>query len=111
MILIDAQLSPMLAAWITQEFGIEAHAVREFHLQESDDLAVFHFARGQQAIVVTKDGDFVRLLEESGPPPHVIWLTCGNTSNAHVKQILAARLRDALQLIAGGEPLVEISGE
>lgn len=34
---IDAQLSPALATWLTNEFGIEAKAVRELGLRDATD--------------------------------------------------------------------------
>jgi len=37
-----------------------------------------------------------------------IWIRCGNTSNARLREILTATLRDALELLGGGEPLIEI---
>lgn len=37
------------------------------------------------------------------------WLTCGNTSEAALRQILARHLETALSLPAHGEDLVEIS--
>lgn len=60
--------------------------------------------------MVTKDADFVRLLEVRGAPPAVLWLTFGNTSAANLKTIFEARLEPALRLLADGEPLVEIAG-
>ena len=57
---------------------------------------------------MTKDIDFVRLLEEFGPPPQIIWITCGNTSNANLKRILVTELIVALALLKRGEPFVEI---
>jgi predicted nuclease of predicted toxin-antitoxin system len=36
---------------------------------------------------MTKDGDFVDLLDQHGAPPQVILVTCGNTSNARLRQI------------------------
>jgi predicted nuclease of predicted toxin-antitoxin system len=58
---------------------------------------------------MTKDSDFVRLLEVNGPPPKVIWLTCGNTSNDRLEEIPADTLEKALGLLQSGEQLVEIS--
>ena len=46
-------------------------------------------ARNAQAIIVTKDIDFLRLLERHGPPPQILWLTCGNTSNERLVEILS----------------------
>jgi predicted nuclease of predicted toxin-antitoxin system len=44
-----------------------------------------------------------------GPPPQVLWVTLGNTSNAAMKGVLSRTLSRALDLLAGGEPLVEIT--
>ena len=57
---------------------------------------------------MTKDADFVTLLESKGPPPQVIWITCGNTTNRNLRRILEGTLRDAIELLSRGEPLVEI---
>jgi predicted nuclease of predicted toxin-antitoxin system len=85
---IDAQISPAIAAWLSESFALSAHAVRDLGMREATDRAIFLAARSASVVVMTKDGDFIRLLEEFGPPPQVIWLTCGNTSNARLKQIL-----------------------
>jgi predicted nuclease of predicted toxin-antitoxin system len=44
-----------------------------------------------------------------GPPPTIIWLTCGNTSNTRLREVLTPRLARAPQLIEQGDSLVEIS--
>lgn len=105
---VDAQLSPAIAAWLTENYALIAHAVRDLGLCEAADRAIFLAARSASVVVMTKDSDFVRLLEELGPPPQVIWLTCGNTSNARLRQILSGALPQALSLLESGEPLVEI---
>jgi predicted nuclease of predicted toxin-antitoxin system len=58
---------------------------------------------------MTKDSDFVLLLDTLGAPPQVIWVTCGNTSNARLKEILMNTLSKALALLESGEELVEIN--
>ena len=57
---------------------------------------------------MTKDEDFVRLVERNSPPPQVIWVTAGNMSNAHFKSLLLKTFPDAMSLIASGEAVVEI---
>lgn len=37
-----------------------------------------------------------------------IWLTCGNTSNSRLRDILSKTLPQALELLASGEKIVEI---
>lgn len=58
---------------------------------------------------MTKDADFVRLLADLGPPPQIIWITCGNTSNAHLKRLLKSALPRVMEMLSSGEALVEIS--
>jgi predicted nuclease of predicted toxin-antitoxin system len=107
---VDAQLSPAIAAWIRRTFaGIEASSVRALGLRDAKDREIFEAARTAEAVLVTKDADFLRLLELEGPPPQVIWITCGNTSNERLRSVLAAALPRALDLLGRGEPLVEIS--
>jgi predicted nuclease of predicted toxin-antitoxin system len=106
---IDAQLSPSIAAWITENFEIEALALRDLGLRDSEDEEIFEAAKNQNAVVMTKDSDFVSLLDRLGSPPKIIWLTCGNTSNSNLKNILNSTLQDAINLLQEGETIVEIS--
>jgi predicted nuclease of predicted toxin-antitoxin system len=105
---VDAQLSPAIAAWISVNFSVPAVALRDLGLRDATDRAIFFAARSASAILLTKDSDFLRLLDELGAPPKVIWLTCGNTSNARLRQILTDTLPQALLLLQT-EQLVEIN--
>ncbi len=105
---VDAQLSPRTARWIADNFPIAAAPLRDLGLRDVGDEEIFAAARSADAIVLTKDSDFVRLLEQQGSPPKVLWLTCGNTSEAALQKILALHLTTALGLLAGGDDLVEI---
>lgn len=106
---VDAQLSPRLCPWVRREFQVEAVHVRTLGLRESEDREIFDAARRAKVVVLTKDEDFVALVERFGKPPQVIWLTCGNVSNARIKKVLTASLADALAMIRKGEPVVEIT--
>lgn len=106
---VDAQLSPSLAEWLEATFNVEATAVRDLGLRDAEDETIFYRARAVAAVVLTKDIDFVLLLERLGPPPQVIWLTCGNTSNRSLCDLLQKHFSSAKSLLQDGEPLVEIS--
>jgi predicted nuclease of predicted toxin-antitoxin system len=108
---LDAQLSPLLAAWLRWKFELNALPLREIGLRDAEDEEIFQAARAAAVVVVTKDADFLRLLERQGPPPQILWLTCGNTSNERLQQVLLPTLPDALALLAAGEPLVEIGDQ
>ena len=58
---------------------------------------------------MTKDSDFVEMLQRLGPPPKVLWVTCGNTSNARLREILTRQLPAAVARFEAGESLVEIT--
>src|SRR5437870_10186521 len=105
---LDAQLPPSVAAWITATFGIEARAVRDLGLRDAKDPPIFQAARAADAVVMTKDSDFVEMLQRLGPPPKVLWVTCGNTSNARLRDILSRALPAALARLESGESFVEI---
>lgn len=98
----------MLAQWLRQEFQLNALPLRELGLRDASDRDIYESARAAGAIVMTKDLDFIRLLEQHGPPPQILWITCGNTSNFRMKQILSKTLNDALGLLLAGDALVEI---
>ncbi len=107
---VNAQLPPAIAHWIAETFAVEAVAVRELNLRDATDPEIFAAARNEAAIVMTKDSDFVELVNARGTPPQVIWLTCGNTTNARLREILAKALPQAIKLLEAGEEIVEISG-
>jgi predicted nuclease of predicted toxin-antitoxin system len=105
---VNAQLSPAIANWIAKTFAVEAVAVRDLGLRDATDKEIFTAARDAAVIVMTKDSDFVDLVNARGAPPQVIWVTCGNTSNAVLREILSKTLPQALVLLASGEKVVEI---
>jgi predicted nuclease of predicted toxin-antitoxin system len=108
---VDAHLSPAIATWISSTFGVTALALRDIGLRDAEDPEIFEAAKAQGVIFMTKDSDFVDLVDRLGSPPQIIWLTCGNTSNARLQEILSVTLLEALELLRSGEALVEISGD
>ena len=78
---IDAQLPPTLAEWIRKNFGLLAFALRDLGLRDARDSEIFAAARIENAIIMTKDSDFVDLVCRLGSPPKILWLTCGNVTN------------------------------
>lgn len=108
---IDAQISPSIAVWISEHFQVEAKSLRYLGLIEALDPDIFMKARENKAILMSKDSDFQDLLDQYGPPPQIIWVTCGNTSNTRLREILKKSLKQAILLLKKGEPLVEITDE
>lgn len=108
MIWIDAQFPPQIAQWINDTFHLPCKAIRDLGLRDADDKTIFLEAKKAGAIIVTKDSDFIHLIKSLNPPPKVIWLTCGNTSNQKLKEMLAKHLLNALEILKN-ESIIEIA--
>ncbi|HEV3271566.1 MAG TPA: DUF5615 family PIN-like protein [Candidatus Methylacidiphilales bacterium] len=106
---VDAHLSPAIARWISDNFPFQAIPLRDLGMRSTKDYAIFMAARSAQAVILTKDSDFIELLASQGAPPKVIWLTCGNTSNERLQTILHLTLTQAIHRLKTGDDLVEIT--
>jgi predicted nuclease of predicted toxin-antitoxin system len=105
---IDAHISPGVAAWINENFDFETFSLRGIGLRDADDIEIFQRARAEDVVFITKDSDFVDLVEVRGAPPKVILLRCGNTTNQRLREIFAAHLSEAIARFDEGEIVVEI---
>jgi predicted nuclease of predicted toxin-antitoxin system len=106
---IDAQLPPALARWLRDWGESQALHVEDLGLLRAEDAEIFERARQVEAVVVTKDSDFVKIQERRGPPPRVVWITCGNRSNRDLKDLILRTWPRAKDLLASGEVLIEIN--
>jgi predicted nuclease of predicted toxin-antitoxin system len=104
--LVDAQLPPALAAWIRQR-GHEAQAVRELGLRDAEDEEIWTRAIELDAIIVTKDADFV-LIAATVPGTQVLWIRMGNTSNAHLLNRFELHWDGLLDHLASGSRVIEL---
>jgi predicted nuclease of predicted toxin-antitoxin system len=107
---VDAQLSPAIARCLQDELGTDACALRDIGLRDAEDGVIFQAERSAAAVVMTKDSDFVSLVERYGPPPQIVWVRCGNTSNSNLRAVLLKTWADAVRHLANGDALVEIRG-
>ncbi|QQR88184.1 MAG: DUF5615 family PIN-like protein [Flavobacteriales bacterium] len=105
---LDAQLSPVLANWIRATFNETCFPIRDLGELNMADETLFLRAKKEADLLITKDVDLVHLLHRHGPPPKVVWLRMGNTSNARLKQVFTQRWSDIMALTGANEPLVEL---
>jgi predicted nuclease of predicted toxin-antitoxin system len=106
---VDAQLPPALAGWLRDLGESRAVHVEDLGLLSAEDPEIYEKAREADAIVITKDSDFVQIQERRGPPPRVLWITCGNRNNRFLKDLIVRSWPRVRVLFAGGEILVEIN--
>lgn len=93
----------------TSDSESKPYSVRRLGYRDASDEAIFAAAREADAVVMTKDRDFLNLLDLHGPPPRVVWITMGNTSNAHMRTVLDRVFGQALVSLREGESIVEIT--
>ena len=105
---VDAQLPPLLAAWLSEQFHVEAIALRTLGLRDATDAAIFQQAQQQGIVIISKDSDFVELVSRYGPPPQLIWVTCGNVTNRQLQIVFNKTFAESLELLAAGQVMVEI---
>lgn len=78
-------------------------------LLETPDAEIFMRARAQGCVVITKDEDFVRLLDQHGPPPQVVWVTVGNVRNAMLLALFERVWDEVCRQLDANEALVEVA--
>jgi predicted nuclease of predicted toxin-antitoxin system len=92
-LLFDENLSFRLVGSVSRLFPNSRH-VRDVGLAQSDDRAIWEYARTQGLTIVTLDSDFHERSLLVGWPPKVIWLRIGNTATVSVESLLRRRAGD-----------------
>ena len=105
---IDAQLPPLLAEWMSAQFNVEAFSLRTLGLRDASDAVIFQAAQQQGIVIISKDSDFVELVSRYGPPPQLIWVTCGNVTNRQLQIVFNKTFSASLELLPTGQVMVEI---
>ena len=100
-----------MSNWLTDTFTLEATSLRELNLRDAQDLEIFEAARLADAVILTKDSDFIDLVCRLGTPPQILWLTCGNVTNRNLRKLLSVTLYSALEKLKQGEMIVEIGNK
>ena len=87
MFLIDNNISPKLVTRLSAYFPNMAHVV-DFGLDDVNDYIVWSFALNNNYTILTKDTDFVAILNMRGFPPKVVRLNCGNVTTREIEAIM-----------------------
>ncbi len=107
--LVDAQLPPALARAIVAE-GHEAVHVCDVDLAAASDYAVWDEAVLRDAVVITKDEDFILIGHarnlEAAPP--VVWIRIGNCSKKVLLEAFIPILPTIVQMVDAGEMVIEV---
>jgi predicted nuclease of predicted toxin-antitoxin system len=105
--LVDAQLPPALARWIVTQ-GHQATHVFDLGFHTADDPVIWERARNEQAVIISKDEDFVDRWLLSDQPVSFVWIRKGNCSNRALLAWLEPLWPDALKRLEQGEKFIEL---
>ena len=105
--LVDAQLPPAFARWISSQ-GHQAAHVLDLGFHTADDPAIWARARSEHAVIVSKDEDFVDHWLLSDQPVPFIWIRKGNCSNRALLAWLEPLWPDAVKRLEQGEKFIEL---
>lgn len=105
--LIDAQLPPALARWIESQ-GHAAEHVHECCAVDAPDSAIWEYATGTGAVIVSKDEDFLTLRTLRPDGPALIWIRVGNTRKKALLEWFGHLFPRLVAALERGEKLVEI---
>ena len=104
--LVDAQLPPALARKLA-ELGQQADHVQDLKLAASADRIIWQTAIDLNAVIMTKDVDFVRIGSER-IGPQVVWLRLGNVGKIELLSTITRSLPQILQALEAGERIIEV---
>jgi len=101
-LLLDQNLSRRLLPDLVLSFPGSTQA-QHAGLERVGDADIWAYAKQHGFTIVTKDADFAELALLRGYPPKVIWLNCGNVSNATVRRKLLDNAETIQRFIASVE--------
>jgi predicted nuclease of predicted toxin-antitoxin system len=87
-ILLDANISWKLTNVLKPIFGECAHVDLIGLTVPADDIDIWDYALENGYTIVTKDNDFIDLLELKGFPPKIVLLKTGNNSSKALTKLL-----------------------
>jgi predicted nuclease of predicted toxin-antitoxin system len=105
-LLVDENLPPRLTPWLRAR-GAEADHVLDLGLRGATDEAVWERALALQAGILTRDGDFLAILQVS-PEGRVVRLQDNNRTTERLFTWLEERWGRVMQRWASGERRIEV---
>ncbi len=93
--------SPKLAPFLTKLTGVDCFHIKSVVGLGAQDYKIYQEARKstEKIVLISKDIDIVRLFNEFGPPPGVIWVNTFNLTNKQQKELFIENIENALDLI------------
>jgi len=107
-ILLDANISHKLVNKLKPVFGECAHEDLIGLNMPAQDIDIWKFAKENGYIIISKDGDFLNLLQIKGFPPKIVLLETGNNSSKALFELLINKKQAIEELENNEYGLLEI---
>lgn len=105
--LVDAQLPPALARMIAAK-GFQAEHVYDLGFGEAEDSTVWDYAKRENAVIVTKDEDFILIASIRPDGPAIVWVRLGNTTKQALLRWFEPLFPAIVSALENGDKLVEL---
>lgn len=105
-LIVDQQLPPVLAGWFRDQ-GLDAAHVRELGLSDAPDTAIWAEAARDDAVVISRDEDFLTLWHGRGGA-RLVWVRLGNCANATLLATIQTHWPAISQRLSDGDRLIEL---
>ena len=102
-LLLDANVSYRLVKRLAPLVNDCLHVTRTGLTHPADDIAIWHWAKRGNWIIVTNDDDYYHLANLYGFPPKVVLLRMGNQSSLSVMNTLVNHIGDIAALVDSTE--------
>jgi predicted nuclease of predicted toxin-antitoxin system len=106
-VLLDAQLPPRLARFIVG-WGYPASHAYDHLPPEAPDTEIAQLANSLPAALMSKDADFVALMDRNVLLTTLIWVRSGNIDTAQLWAAIEPNLSRIIAAIEAGDRMVEI---
>ena len=105
--LVDNQLPPALARFISEDLRAEALHVADAGLRDGTDADIWSYASKNDFVLITKDDDFVTLYSRA-PSAKLLWVRIGNCRRARLLEVFERQWQRILVRLEQGERFVEL---
>lgn len=107
-ILLDANISWKLTKILSPIFGECLHVDNIGITVPAQDVDIWDYAKENGFIIITKDNDFVDLLDVKGYPPKIVLVKTGNNSSRALVQLIINSKKSIQELGENNYGLLEL---
>ncbi len=105
--LVDNQLPPVLARFLSEDLGFEALHVTDIGLRDATDANIWHYASSNDFVLISKDDDFVTMFSRT-PSARLLWVRVGNCRREFLLKVFKEQWQRILGRFENGELFIEL---